>query len=60
MAKTGEHLYLKLSDTLAEQIMDGTLPEGTLLPSERELCQKHGCEYLLIDGDYSLSPEDVL
>ena len=25
-----------------------------------ELCQKHGCEYLLIDGDYSLSPEDVL
>jgi hypothetical protein len=22
--------------------MDGTLPEGTLLPSERELCQKHG------------------
>ena len=24
-----------------------------------ELCQKHGCEYLLIDGDYSLSPEDV-
>lgn len=41
MAKTGEHLYLKLSDTLAEQIMDGTLPEGTLLPSERELCQKH-------------------
>ena len=42
MAKTGEHLYLKLSDMLAEQIMDGTLPEGSLLPSERELCQIHG------------------
>ena len=42
MAKTGEHLYLKLSDALAEQIMDGTLAEGTLLPSERELCQTHG------------------
>ena len=42
MAKSGEHLYLKLSDMLAEQIMDGTLPEGSLLPSERELCQKHG------------------
>lgn len=41
MARTGEHLYLKLSDTLAERIMDGTLPEGTLLPSERELCQTH-------------------
>ena len=41
MARTGEHLYLKLSDMLAEQIMDGTLPEGTLLPSERELCQAH-------------------
>ena len=42
MARNGEHLYLKLSDTLAEQIVDGTLPEGTLLPSERELCQTHG------------------
>ena len=42
MARNSEHLYLKLSDTLAEQIMDGTLPEGTLLPSERELCQIHG------------------
>ena len=41
MARNSEHLYLKLSDTLAEQIMDGTLPEGTLLPSERELCQTH-------------------
>ena len=42
MARNGELLYLKLSDMLAEQIMDGTLPEGTLLPSERELCQMHG------------------
>ena len=42
MARNGEHLYLKLSDTLAEQIVDGTLPEVTLLPSERELCQTHG------------------
>ena len=42
MARNSEHLYLKLSDTLAEQIMDGTLAEGTLLPSERELCQTHG------------------
>ena len=41
MARNSEPLYLKLSDTLAEQIMDGTLPEGTLLPSERELCQIH-------------------
>ena len=42
MAKKNGHLYLKLSDTLAEQIMDGTLPEGSLLPSERDLCQQHG------------------
>ena len=42
MVRNREHLYLKLSDQLAEQIMDGTLPEGTLLPSERELCQTHG------------------
>ena len=42
MARNSEHLYLKLSDALVEQIMDGTLAEGTLLPSERELCQTHG------------------
>ena len=42
MARNSEPLYLKLSAALAEQIMDGTLPEGTLLPSERELCQTHG------------------
>lgn len=42
MGRNSEHLYLKLSDALAEQIMDGTLAEGTLLPSERELCQTHG------------------
>ena len=41
MARNSEPLYLKLSDALAEKIMDGTLPEGTLLPSERELCQTH-------------------
>ena len=42
MVKKSEHLYLKLSDSLAEQIIDGTLPDGALLPSERELCQIHG------------------
>ena len=42
MARNTELLYRKLSDALAEQIMDGTLPEGSLLPSERELCQIHG------------------
>ena len=24
-----------------------------------QLCKEHGCEYLLIDGEYTLSPEDV-
>lgn len=42
MPRTTECLYLKLSDTLAGQIMDGTLGDGTLLPSERELCLMHG------------------
>lgn len=42
MVRNSEHLYLKLSDALAEQILDGTLPEGSLLPSERVLCQTHG------------------
>ena len=41
MARNSELLYMKLSDALAEKILDGTMPEGTLLPSERELCQTH-------------------
>lgn len=39
MAKNGGHLYLQLSDELSEKIMSGALPEGTLLPSEREMCE---------------------
>lgn len=38
--KTG-HLYLRLADTLKEQIKNGIFAEGSLLPSERELCEKY-------------------
>lgn len=41
MEKKGEFLYLRLSNTLAEQISDGSFPEGSLLPSEREMCEMY-------------------
>ena len=40
MGKKGEHLYLRLADALTEKIINGTYPEGSLLPSERELCEQ--------------------
>lgn len=35
-------LYEKVLDTLLTQIKNGTLPEGTLLPTELELCSAYG------------------
>ena len=39
----------------------GLCADGLVLDNNQnlELCKIHGCEYLLIDGDYCLSPEDV-
>ena len=46
MAKMGDHLYLKLSDTLAEQIMDfveigptGTIAAMMCLPIGESVCR---------------------
>lgn len=40
MGKKSEHLYLKLAEHLIEQIRGGAYSEGSLLPSERELCEE--------------------
>ena len=39
----------------------GLCPDDLIRDNNQNLalCKEHGCEYLLIDGDYSLSPEDV-
>lgn len=42
MPKKSGHLYLQLADSLIEQIKNGTFSEGSLLPSERELCEEYG------------------
>ena len=39
MPKKAGHLYLRLADSLIDQIKDGTYAEGSLLPSERN-CAK--------------------
>ncbi len=41
MPKKAGHLYLRLADSLIDQIKDGTYAEGSLLPSERELCETY-------------------
>lgn len=42
MAKRTESLYMQLVDTLITQIRDSVYADGSLLPSERELCEMHG------------------
>ena len=41
MRKKSEHLYLQLAETLMSQIREGTYADGSLLPSERELCEQY-------------------
>lgn len=36
------YLYMKLADDLADQIEDGTLPRGAMLPNERRLATEYG------------------
>lgn len=42
MAKRTECLYMQLADNLAAQIKDGMYTDGSLFPSERELCEAFG------------------
>ena len=60
MARNSELLYMKLSDALAEKILDGTMPEGTLLPSERELCQTHNISRTTVRQAFRMLEEDGL
>ena len=39
MSGKGNHLYLRLADTIIEHIAEGIYAKGSMLPSERELCE---------------------
>ena len=42
MAPTGKPVYLKLRDLIAAAIIDGTYPEGAMLPSVRAFAADQG------------------
>jgi GntR family transcriptional regulator len=45
-------VYLKLRDLIAAAIMDGTYPEGTMLPSVRSLAAEQGANPLTVAKAY--------
>jgi GntR family transcriptional regulator len=45
-------VYLKLRDMIAAAIIDGTYPEGTLLPSVRALAAQQGANPLTVAKAY--------
>ena len=53
---------LDFANAIERRLDDSDLSADDLIRENNQnlrLCKEHGCEYLLIDGDYSLSPEDV-
>ena len=61
--RTNFHRIQGFANAIEHRLDDsGLCPDDLVRDNNKnlELCKKHGCEYLLIDRTYSLSPEDVL
>ena len=52
MAPTGKPVYLKLRDLIAASIIDGTYPEGAMLPSVRAFAADQGANPLTVAKAY--------
>ncbi|WP_296678604.1 GntR family transcriptional regulator [Novosphingobium sp.] len=52
MAPTGKPVYLKLRDLIAAAIIDGTYPEGAMLPSVRAFAADQGANPLTVAKAY--------
>lgn len=52
MAPTGKPVYLKLRDMIAAAIIDGTYPEGAMLPSVRAFAVDQGANPLTVAKAY--------
>ncbi len=52
MPHSGRPVYLRLRDMIAAAIIDGTYPEGTLLPSVRSLAAEQGANPLTVAKAY--------
>lgn len=52
MAGHSQPIYLKLRDLIAAAIIDGTFPEGAMLPSVRALAAEQGANPLTVAKAY--------
>jgi GntR family transcriptional regulator len=52
MPSTGKPVYLKLRDLIAAAIIDGTYPEGAMLPSVRAFAARQGANPLTVAKAY--------
>ncbi|MFA7586673.1 MAG: GntR family transcriptional regulator [Novosphingobium sp.] len=52
MAKDNRPVYLKLRDIIGAAIMDGTYPEGAMLPSVRTFAARQGANPLTVAKAY--------
>ena len=60
--QTNFHRIQDFASSIEHRLDDtGLCPEDLIRDNRRnlELCRQYGCEYLLIDGEYHLAPEDV-
>lgn len=46
-------IYAQIKEQIKEQILDGQIPEGTLLPSIRKLAKELGCSVITTSRAYS-------
>ena len=52
MTETGKPVYLKLRDKIAAAIIDGTYPDGAMLPSVRAFAADQGANPLTVAKAY--------
>lgn len=60
MNSASRPVYLKLRDSIAAAIIDGTYPEGSLLPSVRAFAAEQGANPLTVAKAYQVFQDDGL
>ena len=60
MSATAKPVYLKLRDQIAAAIIDGSYPEGAMLPSVRVLAAREGANPLTVAKAYQQFQADGL
>jgi GntR family transcriptional regulator len=60
MSPSGIPVYLRLRELIVAAIIDGTYPEGSLLPSVRAFAAEHGANPLTVAKAYQQLQNDAL